>query len=230
VLLQQAECAELEDVLPTLFGYHLVQIGCPYGADLLVPSRISHRITLDVDGGANNGSPLCARADATPLATDSVDLLILPHTLEFEHDPHQVLREARRMLIADGHVVIIGFNPWSLWGAWRIALSHRGGPPWCGRFFSMTRVKDWLSLLNFDVVRSKMFFYRPPLQSERIMRRLSFLEAAGRRAWPGLGAAYVLVAKKKVIPLTPYRPRWLKRRSLLAAGAIEPSARRSKGD
>jgi len=210
-----------------LFGYHLVQIGCPYGADLLVPSRISHRITLDVDGGANNGSPLCARADAIPIATDSVDLLILPHTLEFELDPHQVLREAQRMLIADGHVVIIGFNPWSLWGVWRIVLGHRGAPPWCGRFFSMARVKDWLSLLNFDIVRSKMFFYRPPFQSERIMKRLSFLDSAGQRAWPRLGAAYVLVAKKRVIPLTPQRERWVKRRRLVTAGVAEPTTRTS---
>ncbi len=226
MLLLDIERGHLDEVLHDLFGYHLLQVGCFHGQDLLAASRISHRVVLDADIARQNvpSSPVCGCADELPIATDSVDVVVLPHTLEFEPDPHRVLREVERVLIAEGHVVVLAFNPWSLWGVWRWVLARRGIPPWSGRFLGLIRIKDWLALLGFDVVLVRQYFFRPPLQRDGVMRRLMFMEKIGARLWPRLSGAYMVVARKRVTTLTPIKPRWRPRRSLVGVPA-RPCAR-----
>jgi SAM-dependent methyltransferase len=225
-LVLEAERAQLQDIMPNLYGYHAMQLGS-LGEDtnLLAAGNLPHPFVADSDCLAG---PRCAgvfaRPDALPIESDSLAALLLPHTLEFEIDPHGVLREAERVVFPEGRVVILGFNPWSLWGLWRLVLRGRGEVPWCGRFLSPTRVKDWLALLGFETVCTKGLMFRPPLQHERLMRKLGFLERPGERWWPYKGGCYILVAKKKVVRLTPIRPRW-RRRSLVPGRLIEPTRR-----
>jgi SAM-dependent methyltransferase len=209
----EAERQALDQILPNLFGYHLLQVGIPAHVNLVESSRISHCMVLDdTPPSATRGDAalhcLYAEAGALPVASDSLDVLLLPHTLELEANPHEVLREADRTLVPEGHVVILGFNPWSLWGLWRLLTGWRQRAPWCCRFFSINRIKDWLALLGFDTLHVRTYFFRPPFQSAGIMRRFRFLERAGERWWPILGGGYVLVARKRVSTLTPIRPRW----------------------
>lgn len=220
-LLLEAELAQMDDVLQNLFGYHLLQIGRSHDQDLLASSRISHRIVLDDDmeHGDCSATILRGTLDELPIASDSIDVVVLPHTLEFEQDPHRVLREVERVLIAEGHVVLLGLNPWSLWGMVRWMRRRQGAPPWCGRFLGLMRVKDWLALLGFDVVVTRQYFFRPPLQQEGLMRKLMFMEKIGARLWPRLSGAYLVIAKKRVTTLTPIKPRWKPRRSLMPAPA-----------
>lgn len=231
------EQAELDNVLPNLFGYYLVQIGCPVGADLLAASRVRHRVIVDElpvsvaeAAGDVRGSCIRANAEYLPVQRDSVDVVLLPHTLEFATDPHGVLREVERVLVPEGHVVILGFNPWSMWGVRRLLTPRRArlAPPWCGEFRSQLRIKDWLALLGFDVVVSRRYFFRPPITHMGIMRRLEFVERVGCRWWPILGGAYMLVAKKRVATLTPIKPRWRPRRSLIRADAVKPTTFNSR--
>ncbi len=226
--LLEAERRELDGILPNLFGYHLVQVGHMVAQDLLHSSRISHRVVLDSSAAeeAAGGPDLLARPDALPLQRDSVDVVVLPHILEFEAHPHELLREVERVLVAEGHVVILGFNPWSLWGVWRLLRRRRGHPPWYGVFRGVLRLKDWLALLGFDVVMVRNYFYRPPLRHAGLMRRLGFLERLGRRWWPYLGGAYVLVARKRVVTLTPIKPRWRPRRRLVQVDLARRVSRR----
>ena len=163
---------------------------------------------------------------ALPVATDTLDVLLLPHVMEFVDQPHEVLREADRTLIPEGHLVIVGFNPWSLWGIGRLFLGWRSAAPWRGRFLSVFRLKDWLALLGFDTLAVRNYAFRPPFQHAGIMERLRFLEGAGQRWWPGLGGGYVLIARKRVATLTPIRPRWRPRRNLAGGKLAEPTLRR----
>lgn len=217
--LLENEQQQLDRILPNLFGYHLIQVGHMVDADLLYSSRISHRVVVDSEirdqEAATAGPTLLGRPDALPLQRDSVDVVVLPHILEFEASPHEVLREVERVLVAEGHVVILGFNPWSLWGLWRLLRRRRGHPPWYGTFRSVLRLKDWLALLGYDIIMARNDFYRPPLRHAGLMRRLSFLERLGNRWWPFLGGAYVIVARKRVVTLTPIKPRWRPRRRLV---------------
>lgn len=215
----------LARVLPDLFGYHIVQLGCHHRADLMASSRISHQIQVDLGHQANPVAHLHCAEDALPLATHSVDVLVLPHVLEFATDPRRVLREAERVLIGEGHLVILGFNPWSSFGLWSWFLRWRGAPPWCGRFIGVARLKDWMQLLGFDVLQVERAAFRPPSSRPALNRRLAFVEQLGAYCWPGLANVYVLVARKRVEGVTPLKVAWRQRRRLVASGVVEPSAR-----
>jgi SAM-dependent methyltransferase len=232
--LQQREKAVLDQVLPNLFGFHLLQVGQPAAGDLLSASRIVHRMVMEEVGPLRGGAQQMGterfrgRSEQLAVASDSIDVLLLPHTLEFVGRPHEVLREAERVLIPEGHLVVLGFNPWSLFGFRRLLGGWRETSPWCGHFYSTLRLKDWLALLGFDTVLVQHYFFRPPLQHDGIMRRLGVMERGGERFWSPFGGAYLLVAKKRVATLTPIKPRWRSRRRLISVSPVEPTARRDK--
>lgn len=214
---------QLERWVPQLFGYHAVQIGdVDPDQDLLETSRILHR--LKVDPGSRSAG-VYAVPDQLPFQTDSLDLVLLVHALEFTQQPHQVLRELDRVLVPEGHVLILGFNPLSLFGLWKLALGWRGRIPWCGRFYSPYRVKDWLALLGFRALACEYVGFAPPAQRHSVLRRLAWVEKFGSRWWRYLGGAYIILARKQVTTLTPIKPRWRPRRSILAGNLTEPSTR-----
>jgi len=213
-LLEQEQTA-LDAVLQDLFGYYLLQLGWVAPRDILAESRIRMRVVMDVDPPQGMDYPhAVVMPEMVPIQGDSLDVVVLQHTLEFAKDPHEVLREVDRMLIPEGHVVIVAFNPWSLWGMWRLVRRRSKRFPWCGRFLSVTRMKDWMGLLGFDTVQVVPLFFRPPVGHEGIMRRLRFMDKAGIRAWPILAGVNIIVAQKRMATLTPIKLRsWrLKRR------------------
>jgi len=220
-------CAELQlagEVLPNLFGYHVLQLGHPYSTPMIACSRIQHQAVVAI-GPARGGEALCAKADALPIQAGSVDVLVLPHVLEFARSPHAVLREAERVLIPEGYLVVLGFSPWSLFGLWRLAAGWRGNLPWRGRFVGLTRLRDWLALLGFDIERVERLSFRPPLRRPRLHAKLEFVERLGNHFWPIVGNVHFVLARKRVIAVRPIRATWARQRRLTAAGAIEPTTR-----
>jgi SAM-dependent methyltransferase len=198
------EVEVLQEILPHLFGYHLLQIGnVGYGC-LLDSSRIMHRCLLSLSSANVINKPytsIYASADALPFANESLDVVVLPHVLEFEDNPHELLREVERVLIPEGYIIILGFNPLSFWGAWRWLFTRRDTVPWCGQFLSQLRIKDWLALLSFKVEKSKTFFFLLPFR-----KKISFLKKISFTG--NFGAVYVLVAKKRVATLTLLKSKW----------------------
>jgi SAM-dependent methyltransferase len=223
--LAQAEKAALAQVLPTLFGYYLLQIGAT-DDDWLADSRILHHVVMS-HGLDDQPAPgiLQGLPSALPVRSDSIDSLLLLHTLEFSEDPHQVLREADRVLVPEGHIIILGFNPYSFWGLRRLLARKRAQMPWSGRFIGAGRLRDWLNLLGFEMVHQQKLFYRPPVASERISNRLAFMESGCERWCRLIGGVYMYVARKKISTLTPIKPRWRPKRSVVTAGLADGSTR-----
>jgi SAM-dependent methyltransferase len=207
------------------FGYYLLQVGS-IGGEMpgLVPERLRSRIMVAPErpvipiAGWIRGSP-----DRLPIASDSVDVVLLFHTMDFYHDPHQTLREVERVLIPEGRVIIVGFNPWSLWGLRRLFSGRSGRPPWNGRFISIHRIHDWLSLLGFRIETTRPLMFRPPLRQRLLMERLDLLERSGKHWWPALSGAYIVEAVKRVSTLTPIKPSWKLPNPILGGRAIEPT-------
>lgn len=234
VWLQEQELSLLERVLADLFGYHILQVGLHNNMNGLKVSRIPHQMIMDVNfsdirteahkrkesDDSRETDFFYGEPEYIPIATDSLDVLILSHTLEYSANPHEVLREVDRILIPEGHVIILGFNPWGVWMPWRLLLGWRKRAPWCGRFISIARLKDWLQLLGFDITESRRFFFRPPLSHPGMMKRLQFLDKWGSWLWPFLGGVYFVVARKRVATLTPIKPRWRPRRSRLVTTGL----------
>lgn len=212
----------LAGLVHDLFGYQLVQLG-QLGSDLGHLTCCPVRIKTLISHRALPGS-LVAEPQQLPIAADSIDVAILPHTLDFAPDPHQVLREVERILIPEGRVVIVGFNPFSLWGLWRLFGRWRGGVPWCANFLSYPRLNDWLSLMGFDVERMDVLEFRAPTRAPR----LEAMELVGRRVWPMFAGVYVVRAVKRVSRVTPIQPSWSRLR-VLGTRAIEPTARVKNG-
>lgn len=219
VAAQEAAC--LEGMLEGIFGHYLLQVGgaARFG-EVVAASPIRHRILLPAAvHRAELGMQIVASPEHLPVASDSLDAVLLAHSLDFAPDPRQVLREAERVLIPEGRLLILGFNALSPWGLWSLARPG-GRVPWCGHFLTRYRVGDWLSLLGFDVESQRMLMFRPPWPGWS-----SYLDGAGRRFWPALGAVYAIRAVKRVSTLTPLRPSWKTRRKLLPGSAVEPTTR-----
>jgi len=181
-----------------IFGYNALQLGLPE-LDLLRNSRIPLRFTGS--GQASADVQMCT--DELPIATGSLDLVIMPHVLEFSDHPHAILREVERVLMPEGSVIISGFNPHSLWGIQR-AFKRGRGYPWCGHFIALSRIKDWLSLLGFDVAAVRFSAYTPPFG--QWLERLS--ESESEHWWAVSGGVYFLHAIKRVPGMRLLKPRW----------------------
>src|SRR5690606_22111710 len=142
------EQAQVDAIVSDVFGYNAMQVGLPDHV-LLRSSRIAHQFTLETDT-LRAGPGVYAQAEALPSASPSLDLVVLPHVLEFSRHPHQILREIERVLVPDGSLVITAFNPYSLFGLRRAFARRSGSWPWRGHYFSAPRLRDWLKLLGFE--------------------------------------------------------------------------------
>jgi SAM-dependent methyltransferase len=220
--LAETEHAALSDELCDVFGYHLVVLDPSCEVDSLEASRIVNRLVQTrTRDGLDRRPDLLASSEHLPYLSDSVDAFVLPHALEVAQDPHQVLREIDRCLVAEGHLIVLGFNPYGWWGLRRMLSRTQRDDPWSLRFIGLSRLKDWLSLLGFDTVRTRYLFPHPPWAYGLGRDRWRVLERLHRDRWPLLAASYMLVAKKRVATLTPVKPRWRPRRAVLAGTVIE---------
>ncbi len=193
----------LDDAVCNIFGYNALQVFMPE-LDALRANRIAHRITLCRHGPTS----LRAEPHALPLASQTIDLAVLPHALEFSPNPHAILREITRVMRPEGRLILTAFNPRSLWGLRQSFSRGTQEYPWCGHFIALSRLKDWLSLLGFEVSAGRFWAYVPPFQSDRWLYRFRFMEPAGDRWWGVGGGVYMLQAVKRVHGMRLITPRW----------------------
>ncbi|MFZ9039805.1 MAG: class I SAM-dependent methyltransferase [Gammaproteobacteria bacterium] len=218
---------ELEErispILSTTFGYYSLQIGCPQLAGRLQQScRVKHQFTLDE---IESVAKVHANPSMLPIASDSVDLVILMHHLSNTAEPHAVLREAFRILIPEGKLIIIDFNPVSLWGLRHFLQSWLEQVPFTGHLYTARRIDDWMRLLGFDQDHFFRAGYLPPIQKPSVTRHLGWLEKGTRNWLPLLGSVNLLFYSKNISPLTPVRHRWVTRK-ILPAKIARPSVGR----
>lgn len=199
----ESEQALFNQAVVDVFGYYALQIGLPQ-MNTLTENRISLKLMLLPHGlaksvGNEAYQPIEGIPEELPFADQSLDLVVLPHVLEFAQDPHQILREVDRVLIPEGRVVISGFNPASLWGLRQYAgrLIGKTYLPREGQFLGLLRVKDWLKLLDYSVDRGHFACYRLPLRKEKNITRMAFLEKMGNRWWPIFGSIFLISAIKR---------------------------------
>ncbi|HEY4958075.1 MAG TPA: methyltransferase domain-containing protein [Caldimonas sp.] len=231
------EQRHLDHAVADLFGFHALQLGLPQLMALRA-NRMPHRwLAVESASGdeadfqtvvAEPAAPpidpldsapgeralvlsaptLRCHFDALPFDAASLDLVVLPHALELARDPHLALREVERVLVPEGRVIIVGFNPASLWGARQklgrlrrsLPLARQGELflPHAGEFIGYRRLRDWLRLLSFEVEAGRFGCYIPPVTSARWVSRFDWMERAGDHWWPVFGALYYIVAVKRV--------------------------------
>lgn len=203
------ERESLDQVLNCLFGYHLLQLSICPKLDLGEPSRISHRFALHPQRAENPRLSALADYHQLPLPSESIDVVLLHHTLDFSHDPHQLLREATRLVISRGYVVIVAFNPRSLFGLVRwFARIFSSKAHWRHQGLRAGRMLDWLALLDFETVALHQGFYRLPAQRPQVLKYLQWMERWGKKLRLPWGGYYVIVARKDRAGVTPLKLSW----------------------
>jgi SAM-dependent methyltransferase len=244
------ERTHFDEAVSDVFGYHALQLGLRE-IDALRANRMPHKwlalesasaLPAPAEGAtaapaaSSRRAALLTDSGALPFPESSLDLVVLPHTLELSRDPHATLREVSRVLVPEGRVVISGLNPTSLWGLRqrRAHLYQRWGYdnlylPETGDFIGYWRLRDWLRLLDFEVESGRFGCYRPALTSQAWLDRFEWMDAAGARWWPIFGAVYFLAAVKRVRGVRLLEPAWKTRKVPAAAPAAvankEPATR-----
>jgi SAM-dependent methyltransferase len=213
--------------LDDVFGFELLQLGAWGPAShLLGAARTQHTTLLSHRPGA--GVTLCAPLTSLPFASDSIDAILLPHTLELVPDPYAVLREAERVLVAEGCLLICGFNPWSGWGARRLFghfFRRPSFPPHTRRLLAERRLRDWMALLDFEVADVYGYLGSLPIAGRlRLKSDASALEPPYRPRAALTAGGYLLKARKRVQTLTLVRPRRRARQRVLVP-ASEPTSK-----
>lgn len=210
----------LDKTVEDIFGYNAIQLGLPI-LPALQNNRMPNRwLVLEKHITSFNApimSPdLIANFDTLPFEDQSIDLVILPHTLDLAADPHATLREVGRILRPEGKVVITCINPASLWGILqrRIYFAQRFGenaqflPLGQGSLIGYWRLRDWLRLLNLEISAGRFGCYRPAFKKQKWLDRTTWMEHAGDRWWPIFGAAYQITATKRIKGARLIDPRW----------------------
>jgi SAM-dependent methyltransferase len=239
------ERERFDQAVADMFGYHALQLGLPE-LDALRANRMPHKwLALQgADSGSTSADPspgmapqatsgatasaprvaLLTEPAALPFPENSLDLVLLPHTLELSSDPHTTLREVERVLVPEGRVVISGLNPASLWGLRqrRAHFYRRLGYgelflPEAGEFIGYWRLRDWLRLLSFEVESGQFGCYRPAVSSRASLERFAWMDKVGERSWPIFGALYFLVAVKRVRGMRLLEPAWKTQKATASA-------------
>ena len=214
-LLQQQEIEFLKRCITVSCKQQILQIGALGWEDKYIDcSLYTNFVIIDNKArGCEESLKIQSTADLMPIKTESIDLIILPHLLEFEHHQHHVLREIERILKPEGKLIILSFNPWRLYAHWQYFKYREKKDPWQGLFFRRAKKIDWLKLLNFEIETVVAFNFdlkKPEFRRIENMKTRDYI----------FSAAYAVVAIKRrynLIPLTPVRARKFR---LTMAGAL----------
>jgi len=227
----------IERELASSFGYHLLQLSVSRKIKLFESSVVRHKIAAsalscepkacepkacepkareqitleptDPETGQHQyACDVVVDALHLPFESDSVDVVILHHVLEFSQHPHQLLREATRILAPHGTLIVVGFNPISLWGVWQAINGLFSGSLWQNRLINTMRLYDWLTLLDCSVGRVDYGGTGAPIVNYRWRRALNAIDRVAEKLHLPFGSFYVLTAKKEIASLTPSRPKW----------------------
>lgn len=211
---------KLQPVLSGIFGYNA----------LLYSSRakdmvFAHLSILNstVISRHQEQSDLICLYEELPIASDCVDLVVLPEILQYSHNPHQILREVERVLIPEGHIILLLPNPISgqCINNWLIALltNNKTKTKSIGRL----RLNDWFRLLGLEVTAEiPICISEEKLKQENSNAWTNKIFQLGYEYFAGY---YIIIAKKKVSTMTPIRPSWRRNKKLVNPRLTEPTVR-----
>lgn len=178
-----------KSMLDEYCGQNIVQLGSKYPVLIENPAINIRYFSV----GISNCDVMC-NLEQLPFRTESIDTFILPHTLEFNTNPHQIIHESSRALALDGKLIISMFNPYSPWlfsSLWGKILPPKQA---CIR---LSRLKDWLRLLGFEIRLGKFMVYTPIIDKNENLQKLNFCNHIGNRWLPQSAAVYGLCAVKR---------------------------------
>jgi ubiquinone/menaquinone biosynthesis C-methylase UbiE len=258
------EQKSIDALLSEMFGYHLMSMSVLAEQPSLDASPTSHQFlvspfspidlvtpsagTLDaadvstsqkcVKGIKRRTSIVRANFEDLPIEPQSIDVALLHHVLDFSSNPHQLLREVARALMPNGHIVLVGFNPWSLLGLRRVVSCVMSSSHFYRQHhLQVSRLNDWCKVLGLELVYNSKGAYGFPLDRHISPTIENITETLGKNIYPYFGGFYILVLRKNVTPMrmikSPWKnrkvlPKW--RKGMAASSTSQTGATRSPHD
>lgn len=212
----QMELSAIGSELDSSVGYYLV-IQSPLKDVSLDNHRLRESLLIApaLELGASRHT-IVAKSNELPFEPDGIDVHVFHHSLDISTTPHDDLREAVRTLLPSGKLIIIGFNPWGLWGFCRL-FSKQSKAPWCGRFIAHQRLEDWLKVAGLTLESKRFIYYEPPVQNSHWRLRFAWLEKILRPLKLPCSGVYMMTATKQVRESISLKPRWKKARVRVSA-------------
>ena len=217
----ELETASIKRLLPQRYYPVVVQTHGPCSLSSPVVELYGAQYQVLSDFITPQSEYIVANAEQLPFGSNSIDLLLLPHVLEFSKFPHDVLREVSECVVPEGILAISCFNPRSLLGLAKYMHRFSGTIIEESHLYSTVRVKDWLNLLGFQVIAGEFVLFRPLFAQQVRLNRFKFMETAGTRWWPSMGSIYILIAKKKEFGVR-FQPKSLKSKLRMRKGYLRP--------
>ncbi len=164
---------------------------------LLMPAALGAHAWPGSDDAPN---VVClAEESELPLETNSIDRVLLMHSLEHSELISPFLEEIWRVLKSNGCILIVAPNRLSMWA--RAEWSPFGH----GRPFSLSQLHHYLRDAGFVQERTGEALFIPPVRSQTVFRSVGFFEGIGRYVYPALGGLHFVEASKQL-----YAPTGLK--------------------
>jgi len=203
---EQSDC--LQSIMKSKFGQHLVQLDTGFYQPLVPNAPVGCLSLIALENNSAACPVIQAAPEQLPFSPDSVDHIILHHTLDFCENPYQALRESEQALSEEGYIIVVGFNSFSWWGLRKLFSFGSKNIPWKGRFFSVNRVQDWLGLLGLEVQQHYSLLHSLPIQKTSVHEKFYWLDRLSQIVLPKFGGCYILVAQKHVGSVTLIGKRW----------------------
>ena len=188
----QDEKALLDRILKTMRRNDLLQIGGPHDDRFIENTRVTRAFFLDSSYQRSHQiTYVQADLDCFPIRSESMDVVLLIHALEFSHNPNATLQEAYRVLKPNGSVIIFGFNPWSLWRLWSLRTRT---------LYSPQKIRKKLLGLGCAIELHQTLCFYPQFQ---------WAEMLGQLLFPYFGTVYAICAVKNMLCVTPLAEKYV---------------------
>lgn len=219
--LLKTETSLLTSSLERHFGKQAIVVGVPQQLNLLQYVKLPcHSLVTPLSLKKEDGMGFIeGDLHDLPILTGSAELVVIPHTLEFIDNPQRLIHEACRIVKPEGLIALFGFNPISIWGL-RRAIYKNNMSPWNANQIPVYKVKQWLRLAEFELEKHMSALFVPPISEQNTHKRFEFMESLGKKFLPKWGGIYLLIARAKVVPLTPIKLKWKQQLSHIRINTI----------
>ncbi|PZQ46121.1 MAG: methyltransferase type 11 [Micavibrio aeruginosavorus] len=184
---------------PELKGLHILGGGyaVPYLASFTAEAERTICVMFREEGvhhWPDDAPNLTCLADETdlPFETNSVDRILLIHSLEFTGLSSPVMKEFWRILKSNGRILVVVPNRIGLWARADLTPFGRGTP------YSSGQVQDFLKENLFVPEKTLGALYIPPFKSQTLLRSAGMWERVGEKLFPAMGGLIFVEASKQI--------------------------------
>lgn len=181
------------------YGYPLPYFSDFFGGPSIRPAAVlmpclQGAMPWSEDGSEKNRVVL-TQTNGLPFQDHSVDRLLIVHGLEHSDNPSHLLREAWRILVDGGRLLVIVPNRQGLWSFHSATPFGRGEP------YSKRQIYELVQESLLTPSYNDFGLFMPPASWSIVLKTSETCEQVGRKCFPKMGGIILIEARKQAIAL-----------------------------